>query len=311
MKKYFSGTAIPAILACLLWSSAFAGVKIGLKYTTPLQFAGIRFFISGIMLFPFCGGLSRILYFLKKYRHYILLVGFLQTFLGYALFYTGINKVPGALAALIIGSSPLFAALTAHFAMADDKISKGKLVSILVGLVGVAIISFGRKGFMFNGGVELLGIGILILNNIIGGFVNVVIKRRQGQVPPMILSSFSMSLGGLGLFLFSIPVEGFTPTIYPTEYYVALAWLSFLSAAAFSLWYTLLQKPGVKISTLNMWKFIIPVSGAILSWSILPDETPDLVSIIGMLIIGCSLLLLNHAIRKERTLRNFRTPESA
>jgi len=300
MKKYFSGTALPAILACLLWSSAFVGVKIGLKYTSPLQFAGIRFFISGIMLLPFCGELSRILYFFNKYWRYILLVGFLQTFLAYALFYTGIDKIPGALAAMIIGSGPLFAALTAHFAMEDDKISKRKLISILVGMAGVAVISFGRKGFAFSGGIELLGIGILILNNLIGGFVNVIIKRRQGQVPPMILSSFSMCLGGLALFLFSIPTEGFKLTVHPPEYYYALSWLSFLSAAAFSLWYTLLQKPGVKISTLNMWKFIIPVSGAILSWSILPDETPDLISITGMLIIGSSLLLLNYTNRLER-----------
>jgi len=42
-----------AILACLLWSTAFVGIKIGLQHTTPLQFAGLRFFLSGILLLPF------------------------------------------------------------------------------------------------------------------------------------------------------------------------------------------------------------------------------------------------------------------
>jgi drug/metabolite transporter (DMT)-like permease len=45
-------TTILAIISCMLWSSAFAGVKIGLQYTTPIQFAGTRFFISGLLVFP-------------------------------------------------------------------------------------------------------------------------------------------------------------------------------------------------------------------------------------------------------------------
>ncbi|RLD64942.1 MAG: EamA/RhaT family transporter, partial [Bacteroidetes bacterium] len=45
-------TAVLAIISCLLWSTAFAGVKIGLEYATPLQFAGTRFFIAGLLVFP-------------------------------------------------------------------------------------------------------------------------------------------------------------------------------------------------------------------------------------------------------------------
>ena len=44
--------SLQAILACLLWSSASIGIKIGLPYTSTLQFAGIRFFISGLLVLP-------------------------------------------------------------------------------------------------------------------------------------------------------------------------------------------------------------------------------------------------------------------
>jgi drug/metabolite transporter (DMT)-like permease len=46
-------TVFWAIIACLLWSTAYAGIKLGLQYDTPLHFAGIRFMISGLMILPF------------------------------------------------------------------------------------------------------------------------------------------------------------------------------------------------------------------------------------------------------------------
>jgi drug/metabolite transporter (DMT)-like permease len=106
-------------------------------------------------------------------------------------------------------------------------------------------------------------------------------------------------MGGVMLFLFSIPVEGLHFSPKPFEYYAALGWLSFLSAAAFSIWFTLLKRPGVKVSDLNMWKFIIPVFGAIFAWILLPDEHPDVLSIAGMVITGSSLFLLNYLNRKK------------
>jgi len=64
-----------------------------------------------------------------------------------------------------------------------------------------------------------------------------------------------------------------------------------MAAAAFSIWYKLLQRPGVKVSELNLWKFITPVTGAVLSWMLVPDEYPELLTILGMIIITSSLIL--------------------
>ena len=66
------------------------------------------------------------------------------------------------------------------------------------------------------------------------------------------------------------------------------------------MWYTLLSRPGIKVSDLNMWKFIIPVLGALLSWSFLPNESPDVLSILGMAIIASALLFLSSAKSKPR-----------
>lgn len=297
MKKYLLSTTFLAILACLLWSTAFTGIKIGLKYTTPIHFAGIRFFLSGLLILPFITEFRSKAVIALKHWKLVILIGLLQTTILYALFYKGLNLVPGALGAMLIGSSPLFVAIIAHWMLHNDKMSPQKILSIGIGMLGVAIISLGRKDFQLSSTVPL-GIGILLLNNIAAGFGNVVVAKEGHKVPPMVLSSFSMIFGGGLLILISIPMEHPTWDIYPAEYYYALGWLSFLSAAAVTIWYTLLRRKEVKVSNLNTWKFIIPVFGAWLSWSFLPGESPDLVSLGGMVIIATSLLLLNAINRR-------------
>lgn len=287
-----------AIFASWMWSTAFVGVKIGLEFHTPFQFAGIRFFIAGILIFVFWGKPRRYFAELKANAKFIALLSVVQIFLQYSLFYSGLNLVPSALAAMIVGSSPLFVAIVAHFSMKNDKMTPLKTASILIGVVGIAIITIGRTKVELKGELELLGIGLLMLNNIFAGYANVLISKHSKGISPVVLSSTSLIIGGLMLFVVSIPVEGINFGPFPIEYYLALAWLSFLSASAITIWFALLKRPGVKVSALNVWKFLIPVSGAALSWLILADEKPDLTSLLGMAVIALSLLALNFANRK-------------
>ncbi len=298
MKDIIKSTTFLAIFACWLWSTAFVGVKIGLEYQTPFQFAGIRFFISGVLIFIYFGNPKKFLAELKSNWKFILQLGVIQIFTQYALFYSGINLVPGALAAMIIGSSPLFIAVVAHFSFHNDKMTPLKTASILIGVIGIAIITLGRTKVEVKGELEYLGIGLLLVNNLVTGYSNVLISKKSTGISPVVLSSTSLMLGGLMLFLVSIPVEGVHLGPFPPVYYYSLAWLSLLSAAAITIWNTLLKRPDVKVSLLNVWKFLIPVSGATLSWLLLTDEHPDFVSIAGMVIIAFSLLALNYANRK-------------
>jgi drug/metabolite transporter (DMT)-like permease len=298
MRNTIKSTTFLAILACFLWSTAFAGVKIGLEYHTPFQFAGIRFFISGILIFLLIGKPAYFFRQVKANIKILLFVSFIQVFTQYALFYSGLNLIPGSLGAMIIGSSPLFVAIVAHFSFHNDKMTPLKTFSILIGVAGIAIITLGRTKVEIKGEYEILGIALLLINNLVAGYANVMVSKTPKQISPLVLSSTSLSVGGLMLFLVSIPVEGFQHGPFPPKYFVALGWLSFLSAAAISIWYTLLKRPEVKVSLLNVWKFLIPVSGAILSWIILENEQPDYMSIVGMIVIAISLLALNFANRQ-------------
>ncbi len=303
-KNFFQGTIFLAIVACLLWSSAFVGVKIGLKYHTPFQFAGIRFVISGLLIMFYFNHYKQYWAEVRAHKGFIAKVAALQTVLIYMLFYSGINLLPAAVSAMIIGSSPLFISSVAHFTMHDDKMDRLKMLSILLGVAGVATITLSGKDLTTGAKISLLGVVLLLCNNLISGFANVMVARKPKTLNPVVLSSANLLFGGLVLTVMSIPIEGFSLHDPAPEYFVSLAWLSFLSAAAFAIWFTLLGRPGVKVSELNTWKFLVPVSGAILSWIIIPNEKPELYSIVGMLIIASSLLIMNYSNRKAAKARS-------
>jgi len=282
-----------AIVACLLWSTAFVGIKIGLRHSSPLGFAGMRFILAGIMILPFCGNLKDYCESVKINFNVIIKVAFFQTFMLYGLFYGGMTLVPGSLGAIVVGSSPLVSAIGAHYFMSDDKLNYKTFVALILGITGIIVISVSRKPWEVKGLVELGGMGLLLCGAISSTVGNILVAKHPVEMNPLVFNSSQIFTGGIMLFLLSLIVEGVPGVKYPGEFYGALMWLSFISAAAFSLWFILLKTPGVKISYINVWKFIIPVSGAILSWLILPGESPDAGSIAGMIIVAISIIWYN------------------
>jgi len=275
----------------MLWSTAYASIKIGLRYDTPFHYAGLRFIIAGLIILPFTVRPAIYIRMIIDHWRLVAWVIFLQTMLNYSLFYHGLNLVPGALGAVIVGSQPLVTAVVASIMHNDDKLSRKKIVTIIFGISGVILISAGRQAFNFGTAIELLGVLMILIANIATATSNVLISVRSNGMNPLVLSSASLFIGGLILYLISIPIEGTSHGPFPLVYWLILFWLSFMAAFAFSIWFKLLQRPGVKVSELNLWKFIIPVVGAILSWLIVPGENPEWLTITGMIIITVSLIL--------------------
>jgi drug/metabolite transporter (DMT)-like permease len=280
-----------AIIACLLWSTAYAGIKLGLQYDTPLHFAGRRFIISGLMILPFTVRPSEYIRMIRENPKIVIMVTVLQTLINYILFYMGMDLVPGALGAVIVGSQPLVTAVVAAMMHKEDKLTRSKVITIIFGISGVVLISAGRQAFKIGTAIEFLGVILILIANIATATSNVLVSLKSKGINPFVLSSASLGAGGVLIYLLSIPIEGTAHPSMPLEYWLDLIWLSFMSAFAFSLWFKLLQRPGVKVSELNLWKFIIPVVGAVLSWLIVPGENPEWLTITGMIIIAGSLIL--------------------
>ena len=287
-----SSTVVLSMLACFLWSTAVPGIKIGLRYSGPFAFAGIRFILAGLMLTIYCWKRWTTMFCTRENLWTIIKIAFFQTFLLYGLFYLGVTMVPGALAAIIIGSSPLIAAIMAHFMMANDSMTLRKVISLSIGMGGVIFLSVSRLFWTSPTGLtQFCGIIVLLAAIVSSTYGNILVAKEKKGMDPVMLNAIQLFLGGFFLLALSLPIEGWPDlTTLPLEYYGVLFWLAALSAIAFSLWFTLLKRPGVTVSQLNLWKFIIPVCGALLSWLILPKESANLVSVIGMLCIASSIV---------------------
>ena len=283
-----------AVLACLLWGSAFAGAKIGFEYADPILLSGMRFTLAGLLLIPVM--IFNKIDIGKSLRHwkFMLLFAFLQTFLQYGLFFLGLDKVPASTSAIIIGAGPLFVAVMAHLTLTDDKMTIRKIAAIALGISGVIFISLAKGGASTDHQRFWSGVGLLVLSNIIGSYTNImVVKKKECNISPVVLTSFANFMGGMMLLAASLIFEKPVFGVFPLKFYFALIWLAIIPAGAFSLWYGLLQNPGIKVSVLNVWKFLIPVSGCILSWILLPNEHPDLTSVFGIVIIAVALQMIH------------------
>lgn len=298
-------SSLLAVIACLLWATAFAGVKTGLKYADPLFFAGIRFLLAGLLLLPFCGSLLHIFREIKKYWKVILTVSLFQTVLLYSFFFLSMSMVEASTGAIVNGMSPLIGALMAHFFLkgSGNNLTMRKLFSFLIALSGIVLITVGKGDLSTVGGrQEILGIALMLTGSVCGAISSIYIARKRSAINPVLLNSAQISIGGLFLLSLSFLTEGVNLSLFTNpslEFFIALVYLSLLSATAFSIWFYLLKDRAVPVTTLSIWKFIVPVGGAVFSWIIIPGESPDLLSIGGMGAAALAVLIFFSPQRKN------------
>lgn len=292
-----------AVLACLLWSTAFSAIKIGMQYNeTPIFFAGQRFMLAGILILPFTGSLTKVISLFREHILLIAKVGFLQTFMLYLFFYLGLDRIPGAVGAVIVGASPLAAAVWAHFLMPNDKLNLHKIISFILGIAGICCMAFAKHGDSSESYPQLYwGIGFMLTSVLSSSFAGVYIAKEKKGIPPLILNASQLFMGGVFLTIAALFIEKGPKVGEIVPYVSVLVYLASVSAIAFSIWFLLLKQPDVKISYLNIWKFIMPVFGAIFSWGLLKNEHPTFQSIMGVTLVGLAIIVFNISIKQEKT----------
>lgn len=296
---FYKNSIFLAVLSCVLWSTAFVGIKIGLHYTSPLQFAGIRFMISGLLIVPFCKDIRKNVRLVRKNVIRVLLISLFQTAILYTFFYQGINHTPAAIAAIVVGGGPLFVAFLAHFITGRDPLTTRKIIALLIGFTGIVLLALVKENTITNRLTLVSGIIMLIIGNFAGSYGNILVSQSRTGISPVFLNAFQIFTGGLLILIISLFLENVNFSIKPLPYYISLGWLSFISAAAFSFWFIVLNRNEVKVSEINVWKFIIPLLGAILSWLIIPGEKPEWHTLSGMILIATAIIIIYARFSKK------------
>ncbi len=292
MKSKAQKALLFALIASVLWALVNPLIKFGLgSGMPPLNFAGLRFFCSGVILLLYTAhkGMWREVW---ENRGLFAALVFANMLLGYATFYYGVAMTPAAISSIVVGTTPLVNVLLAHFAARNDRLDARKAISIAVSMAGVVlIVGNGGEGGGLMSGAGIVGVSLLFASIISQGLCAIKVSEYQKSVDPVFMNGVQMLLGGASLYIAGVATEGFYPLAgLGGSFYAAFAGLVVISVFAFSFWFTALRLPGGKVSELNMCRLVNPVLGATLSWIMIPGEHPTLSTVAGMVIIVGSLL---------------------
>ncbi len=290
-----------ATLCCCLWGAAYPGIKSGYALfgimpddiPSKLVFAGWRFFVAGLILVLIrrCSGAS--LRLGPGIVRGIITLGLTQTSLQYIFFYLGLAHTTGAKGAILNGTTTFFSVIIAHFLFRNEKLSAGRALGCIIGFAGVMLVNFNADldfSFSLNGdGAVVLAAFIFAASSIFG-------KKLSQRMDAVVMAGMQLTLGGAVLTALGYAFGGNLGHISVASVSV-LAFLIFLSCAAFSLWSLLLKHNEVAIVT--VFNFLTPVSGAILSGLLLNENIWDWKLLMALALVCIGIYLVTTAGAKK------------
>ncbi len=294
-----------AIFCSILWGSAFPVLKVSYEEMqmaaddsiAKIVLAGMRFLLAGLMLLIgmfFANKKSLVV--TKRQVRFLILFGLVQTSLQYFFFYNGLANTSGMQGAILISSGTFFTVIIAHFFYHNDRINWPKTIGLLAGFAGIIVANWG-EAFQFR--FQFTGEGFMILAALTGAIGTIMAKELAVGIHPFALTGWQLTIGSTLMLLFGVPqmhneAIQFTPLGWGLLIYSAL-----LSAVAFALWYSILKYN--KAGEISIYKFITPVSGAILSAMFIQGERLNMYILGGLALVAVGIIAINYNGVKKAT----------
>lgn len=168
------------------------------------------------------------------------LVGGLGLFGAMILTYWGAQFIPSGLVSVLFGLSPLLTGLLAVVWLDEDALTPGKVVGMLLGFAGLAIIFGG--GHELGGASAVAGLAALLAAVAVYSTTLVWLKRIGDDSPPLATTAgtLAVSLPLFGLVWWF--AEGRLPDAVPARAGAAIAYLGvFGSVLGFALYYYVIK----------------------------------------------------------------------
>src|SRR5919106_659476 len=257
---------IPAawITLCIVWSSTWLAIKIGLRDLPPISYVAIRFLIAIIVLVAVSMGRTHL--FPRTRSDYIVLAvtGILMFAVNYTLLFWAELHVSSGLAAVLQATIPIFGMMFAHWMLPDEPLRLPKLAGAIIALGGVTVICGRLLGF--NDPLAFWGGVAVVVGAASAAFANVLVKARKMQLAPAMLAAWQMIFGTAPLLLLGLVVDGNPVRFHWTVSSVfCLLYLAVIgSALTFLLLYWLL--PRLTVVQLQSISLITPPGAVMLGW---------------------------------------------
>lgn len=279
------------ITLSLLWGGSFFFIEILVDHLPPLTIVTFRVAFSAIMLWGVILFLKLPLPNTKHQWLALFVIGLLNNALPFTLIVWGQTQIDSGLASILNATTPFFTVVVAGALLVDERVTRPKLVGVVIGLIGT-IVLIGPQALNGLTG-SLLG-QLAVMGAALSYAVAAAYSRRFKKMglSPLIVATGQVTMAALILLPFVLaidkPWDGFA--MLPEAVWAMLGLVVFSTVVAYILYFRLIASAGATNAALVT--FLIPISAILLGVTFL-DESFSGLQALGMGLIGFGLLVMD------------------
>ncbi|MDP1714188.1 MAG: EamA family transporter [Anaerolineales bacterium] len=252
----------------IVWGSTYLGIKVAIETIPPFFHAGIRFLISGIILVVWQRATGQSMPTRRQWMS-IAIIGTLLLLGGNGLVAWAEQFIPSGIAALIIGSSPMFLVLAEALRPGGVKPNWQAIVGLLIGFTGIFILIGPAEISGSTTKINPFGVAALLSAAVFWTIGSIYSKTADLPKASLMSTGAQMLMGSVSLFIVSLitgELNGWDATAVSTRSLYGLSYLIFVgSLVGFVSYGWLLQN--APISLVSTYAYVNPIVAVLLgSW---------------------------------------------
>ena len=279
----------------LFWGSAFAVVKVGLGYSPPLLFAGLRSLTGGLAMVlaaVIWGGNPKLrrdwpVFLLLTLFNVALFIG-LQT---YAIVY-----LPSGSAAVLVYLQPILVGLLA-WPILGESLTAAQVVGLLLGFSGIVAVSAGS----FSGSVGALsplGVTLGAISALCWALGTVFFKKYEARVSTLWAVALPFVAGGVMLTAVGLFVEDWGSITWNGTFVSSMLYSGVIGISlAWVIWFALVRAG--EASRVASYIFFVPLT-AVLIGVLFLDEPLGYTLLVGAAFVVSGIYLVNRQPRGKK-----------
>jgi drug/metabolite transporter (DMT)-like permease len=292
-----TGTAWKKLIAYaiiyLVWGSTYLAIRIGVAEVPPFLYAAMRFGSAGALLCAWVVARGERLPGRREWPS-ILLLAFLIFVMDYGLLFWAEQRVPSGLAAVMLGTIPMFMTISEIVILKTRRPSAALAVALLAGLAGVAVLTAPAGGL---GGepIDRAGALALIVAALSWSIATALSRKLPLPSSELMSSGTQMLVGGAMLALAAAALGElgrFEPGAVSRSAWLALAYLAIPgSIVAYTAYVWLIKHDSP--TRVGTYAYVNPVVAVLLGW-LAGGEPLGLRTVLGtaLVLVGVVVILV-------------------
>jgi drug/metabolite transporter (DMT)-like permease len=282
-------------IVCTVWGTTYLAIRVAVETIPPMLLTSVRYLVAGSILFAISRLRGDVLPTDRKAFANVSLVGILMVAGGNFSVIWAEQWVPSGIAALLVATSPFWAAMMEMLRAGGERISLRKGAGMIVGFLGVAmLVTPGGANGTFNRHV-LLGALAIQFGALAWQYGTLRGKHTLGGMAPLMSSALQMLVGGAVIGVIGLAIgEQHRFAVNPRTF-AALAYLTFFGSVLAYTSYVYALKH-MKTTTMSLYAYVNPVIAVLVGWMILSEKL-NWLSITAMCVILSGVALVQTASR--------------